>query len=387
MFGSGSIQLARVLGIRIAASPSWFIVLFLMIYGLSGYFGEVLDETDTTTFLVAVLGALMFFVSLVLHELGHAVVARRAGIGISGIDLWLFGGVAKMTRDTSSPGEEFRVSIAGPLVTLGVVALCFGASALLSRVGDFVDAAAFEEDGTTPALALLGWLAIVNAFLFVFNMIPAFPLDGGRIARALAWKVTGDRNRATKIAGRLGEGFSYVLIGLGLVLAATSDPINGIWLMLLAWFINQGARGAVIASEFSERIEGVTAADLMDAEPVAVPADLPILQAQDEYFLRYRWPWFPVVDAGRHFLGVVREDRIEGALSAGRPALPVRDVLDDGPADDLRVPRETPLEALRGSEPLRRLGGLAVVDDEDRLVGVLTIDQVRRAVAASAAGP
>ena len=387
MFGSGSIQLARVLGIRIAASPSWFIVLFLMIYGLSGYFGEVLDETDTTTFLVAVLGALMFFVSLVLHELGHAVVARRAGIGISGIDLWLFGGVAKMTRDTNSPREEFRVSIAGPLVTLGVVALCFGASALLSRVGDFVDAAAFEEDGTTPTLALLGWLAIVNAFLFVFNMIPAFPLDGGRIARALAWKVTGDRNRATKIAGRLGEGFSYVLIGLGLVLAATSDPINGIWLMLLAWFINQGARGAVIASEFSERIEGVTAADLMDAEPVAVPADLPILQAQDEYFLRYRWPWFPVVDAGRHFLGVVREDRIEGALSAGRPALPVRDVLDDGPADDLRVPRETPLEALLGSEPLRRLGGLAVVDDEDRLVGVLTIDQVRRAVAASAAGP
>ncbi len=386
MFGSGSIQLARVLGIRIAASPSWFIVLFLMIYGLSGYFGEVLDESDTTTFLVAVLGALLFFVSLVLHELGHAVVARRAGIGISGIDLWLFGGVAKMTRDTNSPGEEFRVSIAGPLVTLGVVALCFGASALLSRVGDFVDAAAFEEDGTTPTLALLGWLAIVNAFLFVFNMIPAFPLDGGRIARAIAWKLTSDRNRATKFAGRLGEGFSYVLIGLGLVLAATSDPINGIWLMLLAWFINQGARGAVIASEFSERIEGVTAADLMDAEPVAVPADSTILQAQDEYFLRYRWPWFPVVDAAGRFVGVVREDRIEGALSTGRPALPVRDVLDDGPADDMRVPRETPLEALLGSEPLRRLGGLAVVDDEDRLVGMLTIDQVRRAVAASAAG-
>src|ERR671937_652802 len=352
MFGGASIQLARIFGIRIGASPSWFFVLFIMIYGLSGYFDDVLvDESNGTAYLVAVVAALLFFVSLVLHELGHATVARRNGIGIAGIDLWFFGGIAKMTRDTRSPGEEFRVAAAG------------------------------------PALALLVWLALINAFLFVFNMVPAFPLDGGRITRAIAWKVTGDRNRGTRFSARLGQIFSYLLIGGGIYLLIRGDPYTGLWFIVLGWFLGQTATGAVASSRFSERLEGVTVADVMDTQPVWVPGDTTVLQAQDEFFLRYRWPWFPVADptSGR-FLGLLHQHRVDGAVEDGRPALPVADVVDPEADEAFSVRDDTPIEQLVGSEGLRSLGALMVIDREDRLRGVVTVEQVRRALSAAVSG-
>jgi Zn-dependent protease len=381
--GAGSIQLARLFGIRIGASPSWFFVLFLMIYVLTGYFGQVLEGSDTEAFLVAVAAALLFFVSLVLHELGHALVARRQGIGISGIDLWFFGGIAKMTRDSESPGEEFKVAVAGPLATVAVVGICAAISAAAGRFDDFADAYLLSDTTTTPAVALLGWLAIINSILFVFNMVPAFPLDGGRMARALAWRVTGDKNKGTRFSARSGQGFAYLLIGFGAFLLFTSDPVNGLWFIVLGFFLGQAARGAVASTRFSERIEGVTVSDLMDDEPVTVPGDATVLRAQDEFFLRYRWPWFPVVDPAGRFLGVLRQERVDGAVTAGQPALEVCELVDAAD-DDLRIPRDTPLEALLMSEPLRRLGALMVVDTDDRLCGVVTSDQVRRALTAAA---
>lgn len=384
--GGGSIQLARVYGIRIGASPSWFIVLFLLIYLLSGYFRDTLDASQNTGYLVAVLAAFLFFVSLALHELGHAVVAKRNGIEVAGIDLWLLGGIAKLGRDARTPGEEFRVAAAGPAVTAIVIVVAFGAALGLSEAGGFLDAATFEEEDQSAAVALLGWLGAVNLVLLVFNLLPAFPLDGGRIARALVWRITGDRNRATRAAARLGVLFAWILVGVGLVMAFTTDPVSGIWLMVVGWFIVQGARGAVVASEFSERLEGVTVGDLMDDEPVSVPGATPAVQARDEFFLRYGWPWFPVTDTAGRYVGVLRSERVEGAVQAGQPALSAGE-LTDGPSDrDFLVRSDEPLEDLLGSEPLRRLGALVVVDAEQRLCGVLTADRVRRAIAATAAG-
>lgn len=386
MIGASSIQLGRILGIRIGASPSWFLFLFLMIYFLSGWFGDVLDGSDTQAYVVAVIGAALFFSSLVLHELGHAVVARRNGIGIEGIDLWFFGGLAKLSRDSRTPGEEFRIAAAGPAVTLLVCLVCAGFGLGLSQADEFVDNVEFDTATTSPALALASWLFTVNAFLFAFNMVPAFPLDGGRIARAAAWRLTGDKNRGTRFSARLGQGFSFLLIGVGIVLAFTIDPINGVWLMVLGWFLGQAATGAVASSEFSERIDGVTVGDLMDHEPVVLPSDTPTLRAQEDFYLRYGWAWFPVTDpvSGR-FLGILPRERVDGAVAAGQPALPVAEVLDGDP-DEFRVQRDEPLEALLASEPLRRLGALMVVDGEDRLCGVVTIQQVRRALGAAAAG-
>jgi CBS domain-containing protein len=153
---------------------------------------------------------------------------------------------------------------------------------------------------------------------------------------------------------------------------------------VLGWFLGQAARGAVASSRFSERLEGVTVADVMDEHPVAVPDDVSVGDAQDAWFLRYRFDWFPVVDGGGRFLGVLREDAIERALSDGRPELPVGQLVEDLADGDELVPRDTPIEHLLGSEPLRRMGALVVVDGERRLCGVVTLDQVRRALAAAA---
>ncbi len=384
MLGTGpSIQLVRLFGIRIGASPSWFIVLFVFIYFFSDYFRAVLGGSVTQAYVIAVIAAFLFFVSLILHELGHALAARREGIGTSGIDLWFFGGVAKLSRDSQSPGEEFRVAAAGPAVTLVIFGLCYGLGALVHSGGALEVARLAGDAEASPTYALLGFLATINAMLFIFNLIPAFPLDGGRIARAVVWKVSASRNTATRVAGRIGEGFAYVIIGIGIFLAARGDLVNGIWLAVLGWFIAQSARAAVASTAFTERIDGITVADIMDAQPVSMPATTPLTQAQDEYFLRYRWDWFPVVDERGRFMGVVREPRVDEEIQAGRPALEVGEIAEIADADGWRVTSDSPLEALLGDEQLRSRGALMAVDADGVLRGVVTTDQVRRALAAA----
>jgi Zn-dependent protease len=382
--GTGSIQLARVFGIRIGASPSWFLVLFLMILTLSSSYDD--RYSDTTAYGVAVASAALFSLSLVLHEIGHALVARRHGIEIAGIDLWFFGGIAKLSRDSRSPGEEFKVAAAGPAVTLLIVIACCAAGIAAVGYHDFVDAVELTSD-PSPALALLGWLALLNWVLFVFNLVPAFPLDGGRIARAAAWRLTGDRNRGTRFSARLGQGFSYLLIGLGIYLLTKSDAFTGLWFIVMGWFLGQTATGAVASSRFYERLEGVTVADVMDTQPVWVPGETTIVQAQDEFFLRYRWPWFPVADSTSGlFLGLLRQELIDAAIQDGRPALPVSEIVDAKADAAYSVHDDTPIEQLLGSDGLRSLGALMVVDSEERLRGVITLEQVRRALTAAVPG-
>jgi Zn-dependent protease len=381
--GGGSTQLARVFGIRIGASPGWFVFLFLMIWWLSDRFtNELPDASDTTTYATAVAGALLFFLSIALHELGHAIVARRNGVGVLGIDLWVFGGLAKLSRDSESPGEEFRIAAAGPFVTLLLTVIGVIAVAVFSHA-DLGDSLAGDVIDSSPALALAAWLAFVNFGLLVFNLVPGFPLDGGRIARSIAWKLTGDRNRATRFAGRLGQGFAYILIGVGVYLLATGDAADGLWLGILGWFLAQGASSAVVSSQFAERIEGVTAGDLMDNTPVAIPRETTALAAQDEFFLRYRLPWFPVIDTAGLLVGLLREDMVDSAVAGGHPALRADELLKTGEGDLVTIARDTPLETLLASEPLRAFGALAVVDADGRLCGLLTLDRVRRALAAS----
>ena len=236
----------------------------------------------------------------------------------------------------------------------------------------------------TPALLLLSWLAAINAAVFVFNLVPAFPLDGGRIARAIAWRLTGDRLRATRTAAGLGQGFSWLLMGGGLAeILISGSLVSGLWLIFLGWFLGQAARGTVLQTAFAERIEGVTVADIMDADPVAIPADTPVTRALDDYFLRYRYPWFPVVDGERRLIGLAERERVQGAERLGEGDHPVREVME-GELGDWRVPADETLESLLGSEALRRIGALLAVDRDGHLRGVVTLDQVRRALEGAA---
>jgi len=382
VFGGGSIQLARVSGIRVGVEPSWFLVLFLIIYLLTGYYGE--RFADGTAFTLAVVSALLFFVSLLAHELGHALVARRNKIGILGIDLWMFGGVAKLDRDSASPGVEFRVAAAGPLVTLLIAGACFGAGSAIAGAGDAVDAAAFDSAGGEQALAVLGYLTAINLLLLVFNMIPAFPLDGGRIARAAAWKVTGDRTKATRLAARVGQGFAYLMIALGGFLLVRGEVVNGVWLALVGLFLGQAARQAEAQTAITSRIEGLRVADVMDTEPVVVEATLPLDRAWDEFFLRYGYPWFPVVDPDGRFSGLIVREAVEGVPEAVRASRAVASAMavDTDAASGLRVDTGEPVEALLGLEALQRLGAIMAVDAEGRLRGVVTVDGLRHALRA-----
>lgn len=382
MFGRGSsIQLARIFGIRIGVDFSWFVVLFLIIFLLSDRFQQVLDSSSTVAYLTAVAAALLFFGSIVLHELGHAFAARRQGIEISNIDLWFFGGIARMSRDTDSPGGEFKVAAAGPAVTLMIVFVCGAAVALGSGgVDRLSDTAQFLDSvSASPLILLLSWLTEINLALFLFNLLPAFPLDGGRIARAVAWKVTGDRARGTRFAAWLGQGFAAIFIGLGIFLLLSGAAFDGIWLAVLGWFLGGAARSTVVQTNFAERLEGISVADIMDREPVVIPGQLPVQRAEEDYFLRYRWPWFPVVDATGRYLGIVRQERVAGASAAGDDQITV-DLLVDEDLGDTRIEQDTPIEALLGSEPLRQVGALFAVDTDGVLRGVVTVDQLRRAL-------
>jgi Zn-dependent protease len=376
------LTLLRLGGIRIGVDYSWFFVLFLVIWWLSDDFRDALgaDRDSIEPYLLAVVAALAFFASILLHELGHAVVAIRNGIPISDITLWLFGGVARMTKDTESAGTEFRVAIAGPAVTLAITLLLAGLGLALSDGDEFWEAMQIQTQAdTSGAVAVLGWLTSINAFVLIFNLIPAFPLDGGRVARAIAWRVTGDRNRATRFAATMGQWFAYGFIAIGIVLLVNGDVVGGIWLGFIGFILAQSARGFVVQSEFSSRIEGIRVEDVMDTEPVAISEETSVERALDEYFLRYRWPWFPVVDGSQRFRGLLERDVADSVPEPSRGSSRIAELVIEGP-DGTQVPVDAPLESLLGNTELRRFGGLAAVDGEGRLRGVITAEQVGRAL-------
>ena len=364
MLGGGStITLFHIRGIRVAVDWSWFFVLFLVIFWLSQFYGDVLGESSssTTPFVLALISAVGFFGSIVLHELGHAIVAMRNGIGITSIQLWIFGGVARMDRETDSPATEFKVAIAGPAVTLAIVVGLDRDRARRDRARATSGTRSLIESGSgvSGVWAMVGWLASINLLVLVFNLLPAFPMDGGRVVRAIAWWRTGDRTSATRFAANLGRVFGYVFIGGGILMVFNGMVFGGIWLALIGFVINGSARAASVQTAITGRIEGVRVSDVMDREPVAIPGELSVERALDEYFLRYRWPWFPVVGEAHRFLGLLDRDRADEVPEVSRSTALVSDLLE---GDGRRLPgarRRSARHPARQPEPapLRRPDG------------------------------
>jgi Zn-dependent protease len=380
----GGVTLFRVRGIRIGVDFSWFIVLFLIIFWLSGQYRDELDlpQGDSEPYFLALASALLFFGSILLHELGHAFVAVRKGIGVSAITLWMFGGVARLEKDSDSPSTEFKIAIAGPLVSAAIVVVCAAAFVLIDGSDRVWDAALGRNMAASSGVAaVIAWLGGINLLVLIFNLVPAFPLDGGRIARAIAWWRTGSRNTGTRFAATLGEWFGLFLIaaGLGYFLVYLGDVIGGIWLAFVGFILRGAAKSAITQTELTSRIEGISVADVMDRDPVAIPEEASIEQALDEYFLRYRSPWFPVVDGTRHVVGLVDRPSADNVPAVDRTSASVRDVVarDGG---SLTVDQDAPLESVLGNEALRRLGALIATDADGHISGVLTVDAIGRAL-------
>jgi Zn-dependent protease len=383
-----SIKLFDLFGFRIGVDRSWFLILFLMIFWLSPEFHQALHGSDGAAYLTTVITVLVLFGSLIVHELGHALVARRAGIGVRRIDLFLFGGLTEMSRDAATPGEDFKIAAAGPLATFGFVLVCLAVD--LAIVGPHRLVHAAELDGTvriTPVILALSWLLFWNVLLLLFNLVPAFPLDGGRITRAVVWRFTGDKARGTRTAAKLGQGFAVIVAGLGVFLLLSYRSFTGLWLVAIAFLLYQSARAALVQTALNARIEGVRVADIMDRQPVAIPAQTAVAQALDEFFQRYGWSWFPVVDDQGRFVGIARQERLQAAQDRGEDWLNVESVLEPDDAAGWRVNQDRPLTELLASESLGRQGALMAVDGEGILRGVVTVEQVRRALQAAFGTP
>jgi Zn-dependent protease len=389
MAGRRTIQLARVFGIRIGVGASWFLVLFLYVFVFTPYFHQVIQGSYTTAYLVAVASVLSFFLSLILHELGHAVVARRNGLEVLGIELWALGGITRTSRAPERPGEQFRVAAAGPAVTLVLLIACLALGALLAQDRHFLAVAVARGSvHSTPAAVWLSWTLMLNVLVLVINLIPVFPLDGSQMLQATIWRLTGDRDAAARLAGRFGQGVA-VLLGVASLLvipmAGSQWAFYAVMGVVFAAFLYHGAGAAVLQGAIGQRIKRLTVADIIDREPPVIPGDLRLLDAQERFFgagriVPGRGPWMAVVDHARHFLGVVRAEVLEREIAAGRPALAVSEVVEGEHDLPLQIAEDAPLEALLRSDALGRWGCVVAVDREGVLRGVVTLARIRAAL-------
>ena len=377
---AGSIKLMRIAGIRIGVDGTWFVMLFLLIFLVQRSFRPVLDSSDTTAYLTTVATVLLFFVSLILHELGHAFAARREGITVNRIELFLFGGITQMSRDSETPGEEFRIAVAGPLGTLLFGLICAGVDMAIVGPSRLWDAIRLTNNvHLTPVLLSLSWLLVMNAAILVFNLIPAYPLDGGRITRAIVWARTSNKLAGTRFAAQLGQWLALVIAGGGLFLLLNHEVFSGLWLMIIAWMVYGSARASLRQSQVNARMEAIRVADIMDHEPVLLGSLTPASQALDDFFIRYGANWLPVVDESGHYLGISQREAVQAAAEAGEGWVTVASILEHEDGDS-RVSEDRPLTELLTLPALGRLGGVVAVDGDGVVRGVVTLDAVKRAL-------
>ena len=353
----GSLQVARVLGIPVYVHFSWFVVFGLIAWTLAtGYFPQHYPNLPVTSYWAkGLVASLLFFVSILLHELGHSLVARKSGIAIRSITLFIFGGVARLERDPPDGRTELRMAAAGPAVSLALSALFLGAGSL-ARPG-----------GTAWAVA---------HYLALINLVPAFPLDGGRLLRGLLWKSMG-KTRATRLAARSGTLFAYFLIMSGVISLVRGAGISGMWYVLIGWFLKDASAGAYHSARVDEALRGVTAADAMSKDVATLPADVSLAEAAHDYFLRTGYGAYPVVRGNsvvgllcrRDILKVPAEERERTSVQSAMTPLGERVV----------VPPGAPL--LRAMSKMAESGlGRVLVMEGGRLVGLLTMGSVLRHV-------
>jgi Zn-dependent protease/CBS domain-containing protein len=362
-----SLTLGRIAGIRIGVHWSWLVVFALLVWTLSnGIFDETNpDLSSGTRVTIAVIAAVLFFVSVLLHELGHALQARREKIEIEGITLWLFGGVATLRGGFQSAGAEFRIAVAGPIVSLAL-GILFVALALVG-LPEAVD-------------AVVAWLGYVNLSLLVFNLVPAVPLDGGRILHAALWQVRRDFGWATRIGAAFGRGFGYLLIGAGIAMFVFAGSFSGAWLVFLGWFLLAAATSEARFYAAREALAGLRVRDLMSRDPVTVDAGASLGRIVDAVIGPRRYTTYPVVDDGR-VVGLLPFRCVAQVPRTEWDARTVRDCmldLDEVPILDADDDAIDALEKVSGSEVNR-----ALVLDGNRLLGLLSITDLGRALEAA----
>jgi Zn-dependent protease/predicted transcriptional regulator len=360
-------RLGEVAGVRIGVNWSVLVIFVLVFVGLAlGRFPALYPDRTLGIYLVAGgVAAIVFFLSLLAHEVAHAVVARREDVEVDGITLWMFGGVARLKGEAGDAGGELRIAAVGPLVSLALGAGFWLVALFLAQLG---------VDGIP--VGVVSWLGIINLALAVFNLVPAAPLDGGRILRALLWRRRGDRVSAAITASRAGKVFGLVLVALGIVAIVTTPGIGGLWLAMIGWFIATAAAAEEQQAQVQRALGGLRVADVMSPDPMSVPRGTAIEDVLEDYVLRSRYSAFPVVDGQGRPTGLVTLNRLKQIDRRERAHVPVEEIACS--SEDLAITRSaTPL-----AELLTQMSGCAdgrvLVVDEGRLVGIVSPTDLTR---------
>jgi Zn-dependent protease/predicted transcriptional regulator len=363
-----SVKIGRIAGIPVGISPWWLLVVALFTWSLgSSYFpNEVKGITPAASYGLGLASVLLLFASILAHEFGHALVARRGGVEVEEIDLWLLGGVSRMRGQPKTATDELLYAAAGPAVT-AVIALVFWLAWLL-----------LPNSIPRAVHALIVYQAEVNTAILAFNLIPAFPLDGGRILRAALWRRTGDRSRATQIAAQIGRGFGYLMIAFGIVLAFEGAP-GGLWIAFIGVFVIAGAAAEQQQEQIMAAFTGLEAQNLMSRPAVSIDARAGLDEAR-ELFARYHYTAFPVTGDDGRAIGMLSIKQLQRAPPVRRPVVSVGQLADRDPA--LAIGEHEDVAHLLEEPAFGRVGRAAVVDRSGRPVGVLSITDVEREVRA-----
>jgi Zn-dependent protease len=356
-----SVTIVKIWGIPIDLHLSWFLVFALITWSLAaGYFpAEYPELTPAVFWFLATVTSVLFFGSVLLHELGHSVLALRNNIPVHSITLFIFGGIARISREPPNPGVEFRIAIAGPLTSLALAAAFFGL---------------WQLDQHVPYLAAPSlWLARINFLLATFNMIPGFPLDGGRILRSVVWKFTGNYLRSTQVATFSGQLVAFGFIGLGIFTVLSGNFFNGLWLVFIGWFLQNAAAASYAQANLRQLLKGVKVSQVMSTECTRVPGRLPISRLVNDY----------VLNGGNRCFLVTEGDRLRGILTLRDIGAAPRADWDQVTTSEMMLPWE---KLIRVNPEMELMEALQKMDDSNvaqvpvvtngHLVGMLSREQI-----------
>src|SRR6266699_3793062 len=358
----GSFRIGKIAGIDIDIHVSWIIILVLLTVSLAaGWFPQLFPGWSTATYwVVGLISSLLLFVSVLLHELAHSLVARRRGLPVKSITLFIFGGVSNIEREPTSPGIEFQMALVGPLASLVIGVIC-----LLLQLP--------LRGSNSPLEGILFYLAVTNILLGVFNLIPGFPLDGGRVLHSIVWRLTGNMRQAMRVASLTGQLIAYLFILLGIWLFFAGSILNGLWFGFIGWFLLSAAQSANTQVMLTSVLRGVTVGEVMNPKPATVPANISLQQLVDAYFL----------PGGLRYALVMQADQLVGLMTLSDNRHIPREQWGQVPVSTAMIPLArlhvvTPQQSLSDVLPLmagRDVNQLPVVE-HGALVGILSRDAI-----------
>ena len=360
----GSLRIGQIAGIDIYINVSWIIILVLLTWSLAvSWFPSIYPGWSVGTYwITSLIAAILLFVSVLLHELAHSVVARARGLPVHNITLFIFGGISNIEQEPPSAGVEFQMAVVGPVVSILIGIVCYLLLLPIRQIN-------------SPVAGILGYLALTNVTLGIFNLIPGFPLDGGRVLRSIIWRVTGSLRKATRIATIVGEVVAYLFILGGIWLFFTGDIIGGIWIGFIGWFLLSSARAANSQVMLQSMFRGVKVSQVMNPAPITVPANISLQKLVDEYFLPH----------GLHSALVTQGDQLAGLITLSDIRHVPREQWAQTPVGYSMIPLDRlhvvyPQQNLNDVMPLiagQDVNQLPVVLD-GRVVGVLSRDSIMR---------